>query len=175
MPISTQAGAAAEQVGHDRAAVIAQVLKYANSDLLCYRADYPLELQDRQQEIWQPLLDWAAATLKARLRVTEGIRPIDQPAEALDRLKSAVEALEDRTLAALAVMTQASGSLIIGLALINGHMDAEAAMLASQLDERWQKDKWGEDEDDANRRDALRQELQAALDFLALVEGREGP
>lgn len=174
MPISTQAGKAAEQVGHDRGGVIAHVLNYANSELLCHRADYPSALQDRQQEIWQPLLDWAAGTLKVRLRVTEAIRPIDQPAEALSRLRSAVEALDDRTLAALAVLTQASGSLIVGLALIHGHIDAEAAMSASQLDERWQQAKWGEDADDRKRRDALKDEIQAALDYLALVQGREG-
>ncbi len=165
---------AAAQVGDDRPSIVAFILKYAGTDLLCYRAGEPAELQDRQQETWQPLLDWAAAAFRARLVVTEGIAPVDQPADALSNLQAAVEALDDRALAALAVVVQACGSLIIGLGVINGQMDAGEAMLASQLDERFQAEKWGEDDDDIKRRDALEGEIQAAVDFLKLVPGREG-
>jgi chaperone required for assembly of F1-ATPase len=94
---------------------------------------------------------------------------VAQPAEALSHLRNAVEALDDRSLAALAVLTQSCGSLIVGLAVINGHLGPEQAMLASQLDERWQAQKWGEDETDRVRRDALKDEIQAAIDFLELV------
>jgi len=160
---------AVAQVSEDRPSIAAFVLKYADTDLLCYRADQPAELQQLQGQRWQPLLDWAEASFEARLLVTEGVSPIKQPADALTHLNAAVEALDDRTLAALAVVTQLSGSLIVGLALINGHIDAAEAMLVSQLDERWQTQKWGEDEDDIARRDALEGEIQNALDFLNLV------
>ncbi|MDA1089072.1 MAG: ATPase [Proteobacteria bacterium] len=169
MPNSSPIKKAAAQVSDDRPSMATFVLKYADTDLLCYRADHPTELRERQQQAWQPLLDWAATTFQARLLVTKGISPVDQPAEALSHLQSAVEALDDRALAALAVLTQACGSLIIGLAVIKGHLDAEQAMLASQLDERWQTQKWGEDEDDRKRRDGLKGEIQAAIDFLKLV------
>ena len=157
------------QVSEDRPSIAAFVLKYADTDLLCYRAKEPAELQQLQQQRWQSLLDWAAATFQARLIVTEGVTPVDQPAEALSNLQNAVEALDDRALATLAVVTQSCGSLIVGLALIKGHVDAGEAMLVSQLDERWQSEKWGEDEDDIIRRGALEDEITNALDFLNLV------
>jgi chaperone required for assembly of F1-ATPase len=166
MPHSTPIKKAAAQIREDRPSIVAVILKYAGTDLLCYRADQPAELQELQQKTWQPLLDWAAATFKARLAVTEGVRPVAQPAEALSHLQNAVEALDDRSLAALAVLTQGCGSLIIGLAVVNGHLDAEQAMLAAQLDERWQAKKWGEDEDDKKRRNVLQDEIQAAIDSL---------
>lgn len=175
MPIATPVEKAAEQVGDDRAAVAGHVFSYAGSDLLCYRADAPSELQDHQQAVWQPLLDWAAETFGAALRVTEGIIPVEQPAEALSLLRQAVDGLDDRSLAALAVAARAAGSLIIGLALIKGHIDVDAAMEASQLEDRWQNEKWGEDPETRKRQDALRDEMQAAADFLKLVQGREGP
>ena len=78
-------------------------------------------------------------------------------------------------LAALAVAARASGSLIIGLALIDGRIDVDAALEASGLDDRWQNEKWGEDPETRKRQDALRDEMQAAADFLKLVQGREGP
>lgn len=174
MPLSTIASKAVDQVSNDRAAVLAHVLNYAGTDLLCYRAGHPPELQSRQHETWQPLLDWAADTFNARLVVTEGVTPVDQPKEALSGIKDIVEALDDRTLAGLAVLTQATGSLIIGLALLNGRLDAGAAMQASQLDERWQKEKWGEDGEDRKQLDALKNEIQETLDFLDLVQSREG-
>ncbi len=174
MPIATPIEKAAEQVRDDRAAVAGHVFSYAGSDLLCYRADAPPELRDRQQRVWQPLLDWAAETFGAALRVTEGIIPVEQPADALSLLRKAVDALDDRSLAALAVAARASGSLIIGLALIKGRIDVDAAMEASQLDDRWQNEKWGEDPETKKRQDALRDEIQAAVNFLELVRGAEG-
>ena len=175
MPVPTAIEKAAEQVRDNRAAVAGHVFSYADSDLLCYRADAPSELRDHQQAVWQPLLDWAAKTFGATLRVTEGIIPVAQPAAALALLRKAVDALDDRSLAALAVAARASGSLIIGLALIEGRIDVDAALEASGLDDRWQNEKWGEDPETKKCQDALREEIQAAVDFLKLVRGSEGP
>ena len=170
MPVPTAIEKAAEQVCDNRAAVAGQVFSYADSDLLCYRADAPSELRDHQQAVWQPLLAWTAKTFGATLRVTEGIIPVAQPAAALALLRKAVDALDDRSLAA-----RASGSLIIGRALIEGRIDVDAALEASGLDDRWQNEKWGEDPETKKRQHALREEIQAAVDFLKLVRGSEGP
>jgi len=175
MADTTRIDKAAEQVREDRRAVAAHVFAYAATDLLCYRAEGPPGLQDRQQALWQPLLDWAEETIGAALTVTEGITPVEQPAATLSSLRTAIEALDDRSLAALAVATRATGSLIIGLALIKGHIDADAAMDASQLDDRWQNEKWGEDPEAVKLRDALREEIQAAADFPELVRDGEAP
>ena len=168
---STDANTAVEHVKRERPAVIDHVLKYAGTDLLCYRAEEPAELRGRQHEVWQPLLGWAAETFGARLTVTDGVVPVQQPLDALTRLKTAVEALDDPSLTALAAVTGASGSLIIGLALIHGHIDAEAAIGASQLDERWQNEKWGEDEEEIKRRDAFKEEIENAVRLLDLIGG----
>ncbi len=170
---STDANTAVEQVRRERPAVIDHLLKYAITDLLCYRADGPAELRERQRESWQPLLDWAAETFDVRLVVTDGVVPVEQPADALARLRNAVEALDDASLTALASATQASGSLIIGLALVHGHIDAEGAMEASHLDERWQNEKWGEDEEGAKRRDEIKDEIEAAASLLEARQGQE--
>lgn len=168
---STDATTAQEHVKRERPAVIDHVLKYAGTDLLCYRAEEPVELRDRQHEAWQPLLDWAAETFGARLVVTDGVVPVEQPLDAVARLKAAVEALDDLSLTALAAATRASGSLIIGLALVHGHIDAEAAFGASELDERWQNEKWGEDEEEIKRRDSLKEEIENAARLLDLIGG----
>ncbi|MFQ5766335.1 MAG: hypothetical protein ACE5GT_15550, partial [Rhodospirillales bacterium] len=105
----------------------------------------------------------------ARLQVTAGVRPVEQPAAALKALRDAVEALDDLGLAALAAVTQASGSLVIGLAVVHGHIGPEAASDAAHLDERWQNEKWGEDGDDLARRRGLAAEIGAAARLLDLI------
>jgi chaperone required for assembly of F1-ATPase len=133
------------------------------------RATEPVELIARQQEIWQPLLDWAADRIGARLRVTAGIAPIDQPAPALAVLRDAVAERDDPTLAGLHALTAATGSLVIALAALEAEIDGDALWRAAQLDEDWQIERWGEDAEAAARRTALRADIDTTLRFLALV------
>jgi chaperone required for assembly of F1-ATPase len=169
MPITCLACTAIDSVRNAREAVIGHTLKYAGTDLLCYRAVEPDGLKDRQQAQWQSLLDWAAETFDARLVVTEGIVPITQSRQALENLSRAVEALDDLQLSALAAATGASGSLIIGLALVHGHIDAEGASAAAQLDETWQNEKWGEDPERSGHRESLKKEIEAAAAVIQLT------
>ena len=170
MPITGLACTAVDRVKNGRQAIIDHTVKYAGTDLLCYRASEPRELKDHQQAHWQPLLDWAAETFGARLAATEGIVPKAQPPAALEKLRRAVEALDDLRLAALNSATQASGSLIIGLALVHGHITTEEAAAASQLDEIWQNEKWGEDPEQAERLEALKKEIGAAAALVELTD-----
>ena len=171
MPMMQLANAAIDRVAPHRQEIIEQTVAYARTDLLCYRADSPPELTDRQAASWQPLLDWAAETYRARLKVTCGVTPADQPEAALDALRAAVEALDDIELTALAGVTGASGSLIVALALAAGRIDADAAHAVSQLDESYQVEKWGEDADAQARRRRLHADIRAAAAFLALARG----
>ena len=139
---------------------------------MCYRAEAPSELVLRQQARWQPLLDWLADTYGARLAVTAGIAHVDQPKPALRSLRAAVEALDDFELAALSSATAACGSLVLGLALTAGRIDAEAAFEVSQLDETFQSEKWGEDAKAAERRRRLKADIEAAA-FLKLARGQK--
>ncbi len=162
MPLMSLACTAIDQVAPNRGAVIGELMDYAGSDLLCYRADRPEALVARQAEVWQPLLDWAARELDAPLRVICGIRHEPQPEDALAALRRAVAALEDFPLTALDTATRASGSLVIALALHRGQVGAEAAFEAAELDATFQIEHWGEDPEATRRRAAVLADLAAA-------------
>lgn len=169
MPLTRLAGSAIDLVGPSRAEVIARTAAYAATDLLCHRADGPAALVARQQAAWQPVLDWAAARYQAAVKVTTGVIAVEQPAAVLEALRRAVAAYNDMRLTAVAAATAACGSLLLGLALAEGRIDAEAASALSQLDEAYQSELWGEDEDAAQRRQALRADIAAAARFLILL------
>lgn len=175
MPMTGFCCTTLDTVAGNRADIAGQLSKYAQTDLLCYRADEPEDLVAEQQAQWQPLLGWVEDAFGARLRVTTCILPVDQPPEAIQALQKAAEDLDDWQLTVLASVTQATGSLVIGLAVLHGRLDADNAFGASQLDETWQTSMWGEDSEDAKRRAALNAEIQDAARFLNLVRDGEGP
>ena len=162
------ANAVIDHVAPQRKAVIDHALGYAATDLVCYRAESPDDLVERQQGTWQPLLDWLADAHQARLKVTCGVIPVEQPPASLSALRRAVEVLDDADLAVLASATGASGSLVIALALVAGRIGAEEAWQASRLDETFQRERWGEDSEDADRQRRLRADFDAAGRFRAL-------
>ena len=169
MPLMSLACTAIDQIAPNRGAAIGELLDYAGSDLLCYRAAHPEALVARQAEVWQPLLDWAARDLDAPLRVTCGIRHKPQPEDALAALRRTVEALDDLSLTALDCATRASGSLIIALALHRRRVGADAAFEAAELDETFQIELWGEDPEATRRRTAVRADLAAARRLFELL------
>ena len=171
MPLTGMANSAVDSVAPDRRGAVEHAVKYAATDLLCYRAGNQPELARRQRAEWQPLLDWADDALGAPLAVTQGIAPVDQPAPVLDALRRAAEALDDLELAALSSLTVACGSLILALAVASGRIGAGQAYALSQLDETYQIEKWGADAEAVARRDRLCAEIAAAAAFLEL--GRE--
>lgn len=169
MPLTRLAESAIDLVGPGRAELIARTAAYAATDLLCHRADGPAALVARQQAAWQPVLDWAALRYRAALKVTTGVITVEQLPAALEALRRAVAAYDDMQLTAVAAATAACGSLLLGLVLAEGRIDAEAASALSQLDEAYQSELWGEDEDAARRRQALRGDIAAAARFLILL------
>jgi len=160
---------AIDRVGPGREPVVDELAGYGAHDLVCYHAEAPADLIARQRAQWQPLLDWAADALGAPLAVTSGVVPIEQPSEALAALRRAVAAWDDFELTSLSAAAGAAGSLVIGLALVAGRIDAAAAFDASQLDESYQIERWGEDPEAARRRAAIKADLETAAQFLALL------
>lgn len=174
MPFTRLAATAIDRVAEGRPSVVDMLLSYAGADLLCYRAEGPEDLAARQHERWQPLLDWAADGLGARLVVTRGIVPIAQPEPAIAALRGVLEALDSWQLTALAVIAQACSSLVIALALAHGRIDAGEAFALSQLDESYQIERWGEDAEAARRRRALHDDIREAWRFMMLARGHVG-
>lgn len=159
-----------DRVATQRERVIEDTAKYAGSDMLCYRAPAPSSLVSRQQETWQPLLDWAAGRYGAALAVVEGTTFVDQPADAVARLRAAVAAHGDLALSALYNLTHISGSLVIALAVAEGHLPADRAFAAAQLDELYQIERWGEDPTSTLRHENIKHDIAAGARFLALLE-----
>lgn len=156
-------------VAPQRRKIVDDLAGYGGHDLLCYWADGEEELLRRQQQAWQPLLDWAAESLSAPLRKTCGVISQDQPPESLEALQRAVEAHDALELTGLSAAVQASGSLVVGLALSLGRLGGAEAHRVAQLDEDYQAERWGEDAEAAARREALRLEMLTAERFLALI------
>jgi chaperone required for assembly of F1-ATPase len=169
MPLTQLSATVVDKVGPERQVVADRLVSYAATDLLCYRAGEQTDLADLQNASWQPLLDWLTETFGARLNVTSGVIPVDQPRHAIDALRPAVEGLGDVELTVLASIVPASGSLVVGLALVLGRIDDETAFEISQLDESYQMDRWGDDIEAAERRRGLREDIRAAATFLALA------
>ncbi len=169
MPLTALSCSAVDLVQAKRDETVGELAGFAGHELLCYRASHPEALVERQRAQWQPLLDWAALELDAPLAVTEGVLSVEQPPDALAALCRAVERYDDWRLTALALAVRISGSLVVGLALAEGRIDARAAFEAAELDESFSIEQWGEDAEAAKRRAGLLAELTAAERFLALV------
>jgi chaperone required for assembly of F1-ATPase len=171
MPLMRLASTGIDIVEQRREAVIEEVAKYAGTDLVCYRAAEPPSLVARQQAAWGPLVDWATLRYDAPLTVTSGIVPVAQSPNTLRAFRTAVEAYPSLALTALQAATAACGSLVIALALMEGRIGAEEAFAASQVDETFQIEAWGEDSEAASRRLALAADIEAAARFRALLRG----
>lgn len=147
MPVTRAANSAIERVTPQRAEVAVMLAAYAETDLLCHRAETPEALARLQAEAWDPLLDWAAATRGARLIPTQGILPVAQPQTALAALSAHVAALDAFQLTGLHDLVTISGSLILGLATAEGAIAPDRAWTLSRIDEDWQIAQWGQDEE----------------------------
>jgi chaperone required for assembly of F1-ATPase len=175
MPLTKLANSAVDGASGREQAVIEDIMAYAGSDLLCYRADAPRGLIEAQRKHWDPILAWAKSTLGAPLTLGEGIVHIAQPQASLDRLKDRLLGRDAFSLAALHMMTALSGSALLALAVAEARMTAEEAWQAAHVDEDWQIGQWGEDAEAAARRAAHRRDFAAAARLLSLLEGHPSP
>ncbi len=168
MPLTGLANAAIDHAGADRATFAATLARYGEADLVCYRAEAPRALVERQAREWDPVLVWARRRFDVDFVVTTGILHVAQPAATVRRLAHAVDVLGDFHLAALSPLVTIGGSLLAALAVVETAMTADAAWDVVSLDERWQLEQWGSDAEAelvlANRR----REFLAAASFLSL-------
>ncbi len=169
MPLTALACTALDVATARRADLVKGLCGYAETELLCFRVPHPPELTVRQHALWQPLLDWAALRYDARLNVTTGIFPPEQPPEAFQGLEAAVRALKAMPLAALSAAVRATGSLVLGLALVERRIGAAEAFEAAEIETTFELEEWGEEAEAMKRREHLRAELKAVERFVRLL------
>ena len=168
-PLTRLAGTAQQRIAPDPAPTIEAIARYAESDLLCYRAEAPETLVARQTRAWQPWLDWVALAYDAPLRTGSTIAYVTQPRASVAALRKAVAAVDVPALAALGLAVPALGSVVLGLALAAGRLDAATAHQLGALDELFQAEAWGEDAEAAARRAAIAADIALAERFLQLT------
>jgi len=167
MPAMRLVNTAIDGVANEADAVAEDILRFASSDLLCYRADSPEGLVARQNEAWDPVLDWALTDLGARFVLAEGIVHVAQPPAAITTLKIHLDQRrEPLRLAALHLMTSLTGSALLALAVDAGAITAEEAWRAAHVDEDWQIDHWGQDSEAVARRNARWRDMKAAAGII---------
>lgn len=169
MPVTRSANAAIDKVSAQHDEVADLIAAYGGTDLLCYRAERPQALIDLQTAAWDPYLDWAAQELSAPLSATQGVVHQTQPRDSLERLTALVHGLDAFELTAVHDLVSISGSLILGLAVARGRVDAETAWPLSRVDEDWQAEQWGIDDDAAELAESKRQDFLHAERFLELL------
>ena len=147
MPLTRAANSAVEKVTPQFHDVTSMLGDYGGTDLLSYRASEPEALTRMQALGWDPLIDWAATELRAPLRITHGVIPVPQDPAVLLKLQAEIASLDAFALTALHDLVTLPGSLILGLAVLRGRLDAETAWNLARIDEEFQADRWGRDED----------------------------
>ncbi|HWH22305.1 MAG TPA: ATP12 family protein, partial [Allosphingosinicella sp.] len=161
--------AAIDRVASDPEAFAAGLAVYAESDLLCYRADTPAALVEWQERHWDPLLSWARRRFDVDFEVVAGIMHRPQPEMTLRQLGQALRVRTTFELAAMSPLITISGSLVIALALAEDAVDLDTGWAAATVDEAWQFQQWGEDADAARVLEARRRDFEAAYRFLKLL------
>ena len=169
MPLTGLANAAIDRVLPDPPGFAAALTAYAETDLLCYRADGPAALAARQAAAWDPPLAWARSRYGVDFAVTAGIVHVAQPPATVARLAAALAAHGGFPHAGLSPLITVSGSLVLALQLAAGAIDRDTAFAAAMLDELWQAERWGEDALATAAREARRADFEAGARFLALL------
>lgn len=163
MPVTRLVNTAIDGVSENLDAVFEEIVRFAGTDMLCYRADSPEGLVVRQREGWDPIIRWAADTKGIRLILVEGVMHQEQPTEAIEAFAAALSAHRDPlALACVHTVTTLTGSALLGLAFAEGVIDADKAWVLAHVDEDWQIEHWGTDEEAFHRREMRREELDVA-------------
>ncbi|GGE47380.1 ATPase [Agaricicola taiwanensis] len=170
MPLTRLVNVAIDGVTGERNAVADEIVKYAGSDLLCYRAEAPEGLVLSQSMQWDPVLAWARDDLDLSFVLVQGISFTDQPEPTLDRIRELVAPLDPLRLAALHTIMTLTGSALLAIAVFKGRLTADEAWAAAHVDEDWNMQLWGRDEEAMIRRSTRFAEMSAAHRLLALLD-----
>ncbi len=169
MPVTRAANSAIDNVSGRTPQIVEMLAAYADTDLICYRAAAPPDLVARQISEWDPLLGWVHRRFGVRLVPVEGVIHHPQPLRTLETLRMPLEVMTPFELAAMHDLVSISGSLVIGLAVSDGHDSTENMWKCSIVDEGWQTEQWGEDTEAQQDASQKRSAFLEAGRFLALA------
>jgi chaperone required for assembly of F1-ATPase len=170
MPFTRTANAAIDKVSAQKSEVADLLAAYGDSDLLCYRADSPVTLVESQNAAWDPILDWAETVLGAKLEKRTGVMHSPQNKASMRILSQKVHKLNNFELAAFHDLVSISGSLIIGFAVLDQFKSVETLWNASRIDENWQIERWGEDDEAQAELEVKRAAFCHAADFIETIK-----
>jgi chaperone required for assembly of F1-ATPase len=170
MPLTGVANAAIDRVAPDKKSFASGIAKYAEADLACYRAEGPQSLIDAQAEHWDELLAWGRRRFDVDFRTTGGLLHVDQPPATVQRLTHAVHALDPYRLAGLSPLVTIGGSLLAAIGVLEEAFTPEWAWEAVSVDNRWQLEQWGSDEEAVKALDNRERDFLAAARFLKLLD-----
>ena len=174
LPLTRLINVALDSGEAHRDAMLDEVRAYAGTDLLCYRADHPQRLVERQQALWDPYLDRLMSDHGLMLRRAEGVMHVAQDEAVLDGIRSLADkrCVDTETVAALTLATSLTGSAVLALALSDPGTDegrAEAIWQAAHVDEDWNREQWGEDAEASALRESRRRDFDAAAFVLSVA------
>jgi chaperone required for assembly of F1-ATPase len=168
MPLTRLANGAIDRVRGAEAETVADITKFAASDLLCYRADWPQGLVDAQAELWDPVLVWVLETFDAPFLSGQGVAPIVQSGASIAKVKHVFSAYDAFGLTAMHTMTALLSSALLTLALAQGRLSVDEVWTAAHVDETWQASRWGRDAEAEQRAARRFADISAAARFLSL-------
>lgn len=169
MTLTKLANTAIDRIAADKHGAEAQILAFANSDLICYRADAPAELVARQRAAWDPLIDWVSGAYDAKFKTGAGIAFVEQPQDTVLAIGHALASRRAFELAGILAAAMLTGSAVLSLALADGRLEAEAVFAASHLDAIFQLERWGRDAEADAALASKQSELLETARFLGLL------
>jgi len=174
MPITQILSTCIDRVAAQRDAMSENVLAYLDTDLLCYRADTPPELARRQAGHWDAPLAWFCKRFDVKMATTTALSALSQPRAAHEKLRAAIDNMDDEHFTALQLVTALSGSVILGLALVEGQVNAQTVFDAARVEENFKDEvydarTYGPDPAEAKKNEVILRDLKAAQEFLKLL------
>lgn len=169
MPLTRLLNSAIDGVANTQKLVREELVRFSGTDLICYRADKPERLVERQTKVWDPVIKWAEEAYQCRFLLAGGVMHVDQPEETKQAMITAISAYDDPLrLAALHSATTLLGSALLALCVGAGRLSRDEAWTAAHIDEDWNIEQWGSDEEAEARRAYRFEEMKAASLVLTL-------
>lgn len=169
MPLTALAYTAIDRIAGQRENIVEVMLAYVDTDTICYRASAEV-LLERQKKQWDPLLAWAGNKFSALWKTASGVMPLEQPPALHAALKDYLSEIDDMRLAGLSVLASLYSSLVLAIAVLEKHISATEAFTLSRLEEDFQAEQWGEDEEAVKRQENILREIKDIAKFLDLLQ-----